>query len=418
MLTGVKYLLNIIIVDILTQFLLQDISYFFEICPSLKTEKASLAVFYILKSYYLEGEKMSSLQEAREIINQIDSEMAKLFCRRMEAAEMVAQYKKEHGLPIYDAEREEEVIRQGAQRIENEELRSYYINFIRDTMKVSRAYQSRLLEGMKVAFSGTIGAFSHIATRKLFPSAIAVPCPDFASAYKAVENGECDAAVLPVENSYNGEVGQVTDLMFSGSLYVNCMTDLEVSHDLLICPDAKKEDIRTVVSHPQALAQCAEFIRDNGFKTIEYENTALAAKYVSELNDPSVAAIASEEAAEIFSLKVLERNINSSRANTTRFAVLSRSDNPLMNESDVYSVLLFTVRNEAGALAKALDIIGLHGFNMRTLRSRPMKELLWQYYFYLELEGDVHSEAGQDMIRMMHRFCDKLKVAGTYVRKK
>ena len=361
---------------------------------------------------------MNSLEKARQIINETDNEMARLFCKRMEAAAMIAQYKKEHALPIYDAEREEEIIRQSATRVEDEQLRSYYINFMRDTMKVSRAYQSKLIEGMRVAFSGTIGAFGHSATRKLFPSAIAVPYPDFISAYKAVESGECDAAVLPVENSYNGEVGQVTDLLFSGSLYVNCMTDLEISHDLLTIPGAGKDGIKTVVSHPQALAQCAEFIRSNGYKTIEYENTALAAQYVAKLNDPTVAAIASEQAAEFFSLNVLERNINSSRANTTKFAALSRSDNLPKSKSDVHSILLFTVRNEAGSLAKALDIIGLHGFNMRTLRSRPMKELLWQYYFYLEIEGDIRCEAGEDMIRMMQRFCDKLKVAGTYVKQK
>ncbi|MBR5271992.1 MAG: chorismate mutase [Clostridia bacterium] len=361
---------------------------------------------------------MNSLEKAREIINETDNEIARLFCKRMEAAAMIAQYKKEHALPIFDAEREEEILRKSASRVEDEQLRSYYINFMRDTMKVSRAYQSKIIEGMKVAFSGTIGAFGHIATRKLFPSAIAVPYPDFISAYKAVESGECDAAVLPVENSYNGEVGQVTDLLFSGSLFVNCMTDLEVSHDLLVCPSTKKEQIKTVVSHPQALAQCAKFIRDNGYKTIEYENTALAAQYVAELNDTTVAAIASEQAADFFSLTVLERNINASRANTTKFAALSRSDNIPQAKSDVHSILLFTVRNEAGSLAKALDIIGLHGFNMRTLRSRPMKELLWQYYFYLEIEGDVRCEAGENMIRMMQRFCDKLKVAGTYVNQK
>ncbi len=361
---------------------------------------------------------MNSLEKAREIINETDDEMARLFCKRMEAAAMIAEYKKEHALPVYDAEREEEIIRRSASRVEDEQLRSYYINFMRDTMKVSRAYQSRLIEGMRVAFSGTIGAFGHIATRKLFPSATAVPYPDFITAYKAVESGECDAAVLPVENSYNGEVGQVTDLLFSGSLYVNCMTDVEVSHDLLTVAGAKKDAIKTVVSHPQALAQCADFIRSNGFKTIEYENTALAAQYVAGLNDPTVAAIASEQAAEFFGLDVIERNINSSRANTTKFAALSRSDFLPKTKSDVHSILLFTVRNEAGSLAKALDIIGLHGFNMRTLRSRPMKELLWQYYFYLEIEGDIRTQAGEDMIRMMQRFCDKLKVAGTYVKQK
>lgn len=360
---------------------------------------------------------VDSLNEARKKINEVDEKMAGLFVERMEAAATIAAYKKEHGMPIFDPEREEEVIRRGSERVANEELRSYYVNFIRDTMKVSRAYQSKLIEGMKVAFSGTEGAFAHIAVRKLFPSAEAIPYPDFMSAYSAVETGECDAVVLPVENSYNGEVGQVTDLLFSGSLYVNSMTELAVCHDLLVCPGAKREDIREVVSHPQALAQCAKFIHDRGYKTREYENTALAAKYVAEKGDPTVAAIASEEAADIFSLEVIDRNINESRANTTRFAVLTRSDNRPIGGDGVYSVLLFTVRNEAGALAKALDVIGLYGFNMRTLRSRPMKDLMWQYYFYIEVEGDVHSNAGEDMIRMLHRFCDKLKAAGTYIRK-
>lgn len=284
-------------------------------------------------------------------------------------------------------------------------------------MKVSRAYQSKLIEGMRVAFSGTEGAFAHIATCKLFPTADAVPYSDFASAYSAVENGECDAVVLPVENSYNGEVGQVTDLLFSGSLYINNMTELAVSHDLVACPNSRREDIKVVYSHPQALAQCSKFIHDRGYVAREYENTALAAKYVAEKNDPTIAAIASEEAADIFSLKVIDRNINESRVNTTRFAVFTRSDNQYISGDGVYSILLFTVRNEAGALAKALDIIGLYGFNMRTLRSRPMKELLWQYYFYIEIEGDVHSKSGEDMIRMLHRFCDRLKIAGTYTKK-
>jgi prephenate dehydratase len=163
-----------------------------------------------------------------------------------------------------------------------------------------------------------------------------------------------------------------------------------------------------------ALAQCADFIRSNGFKTIEYENTALAAQYVAGLNDPTVAAIASEQAAEFFGLDVLERNINSSRANTTKFAALSRSDFLPKSKSDVHSILLFTVRNEAGSLAKALDIIGLHGFNMRTLRSRPMKELLWQYYFYVEAEGDISGKIGEIMLSELAECCDKVKVVGRF----
>ncbi|MBQ9797022.1 MAG: chorismate mutase [Clostridia bacterium] len=363
-----------------------------------------------------ENEKTPSLlEEARQEINAVDAEMAKLFVRRMKAAEKVAEYKKMHALPILDAAREELVVQNNAKLVEDENLRSYYVNFIRGNMAISRAYQQHLLEGMRVAYCGTEGAFAHIAAGKIFPDSTRVPYKDFVSAYRSVESGECDVAVLPVENSYNGEVGQVTDLMFSGSLYVSEMLDLAVSHDLLVLPGTRKEDIREVVSHPQALGQCAEYIRNQGWSTAEYSNTALAARYVAEKGDRSVAAIASEEAAEVFGLEVMERNINASRSNTTRFAAFSRVESKRHSKRmGEHFILLFTVKNEAGALAKAVDIIGRFGFNMRTLRSRPMKELLWQYYFYVEAEGDVYTEAGEWMMRELSLFCDRLKLAGTY----
>lgn len=359
------------------------------------------------------------LEEGRREINEIDSEMAKLFVRRMQAAEKIAEYKKMHALPILDSAREEQVIQANAKLVEDETLREYYVNFIRNNMAVSRAYQARLMEGMRVAYCGTEGAFAHIAAGKMFPNSVRVPYADFVSAYRAVENGECDVVILPVENSYNGEVGQVTDLMFSGSLYVSEMMDLAVSHDLLVVPGTRIEDIREVVSHPQALGQCAEYIRNNGWSTAEYSNTALAAKYVAEKKDAAVAAIASEEAADVFGLEVLARNINASRSNTTRFAAFSRVESRRHSKRmGEHFILLFTVKHEAGALAKAIDIIGRYGFNMRTLRSRPMKELLWQYYFYVEAEGDVYTEAGEWMMRELGLFCDRLKLAGTYFNEK
>lgn len=358
---------------------------------------------------------MSSLDEARKIINDVDSKMAELFVMRMKAAETVAEYKREHGLKIYDAAREEEVIRRNSELVSDTVIREYYVNFLKNNMAVSRDYQDRLMSECKIAYSGTEGAFAHIAANKIFPTARKISYPDFASAYQAVVNGECDSAVLPLENSYNGEVGQVTDLMFSGSLYVNAVTDIAVTQDLLVLPGTKLSDVKEVVSHPQALGQCAEYIKKHGFSEREYANTALAAKLVSESGDKSIAAIASAEAAEIFGLTVLERNINASRTNTTRFAVFSRAESKRSSsEMGVHTIILFTVRNEAGALAKAIEIIGKHGFNMRSLRSRPMKELLWQYYFYVEAEGNVHSDEGREMMCELHKYCDKLKSVGTF----
>lgn len=358
---------------------------------------------------------MDGLQEARAIINEVDTQMAQLFQRRMEAARMVAEYKKIHGMPILDAAREEEVIRTGSQRVEDDTLRGYYADFMRDTMAISRRYQQLLLQGMKVAYSGTEGAFAHIAAEKLFPDAQHLPCPDFKAAYDSVVRGECDAVVLPLENSYAGEVGQVTDLMFSGPLYVNGTLALSVTHDLLAVEGATLDTVKTVISHPQALSQCDVFIKEHGFAQTSYENTALAAKYVAQLGDPTVAAIASEESAVRYGLKVLSQGINRSHVNTTRFAVLSRSENRNVSKTHgAHFILVFTVRNEAGSLARALNIIGAHGFNMRTLRSRPMKELLWQYYFYVEAEGNIHSYEGKCMLEELNVCCDKIKCLGSF----
>lgn len=360
---------------------------------------------------------MDRLKNARETINRVDKEMAKLFVERMEAAAEIAEYKKERGLSIFDKAREDEVIAKNSVLISDVVLKEYYVNFLKNNMAVSRSFQERLMMGMKVAFAGTEGAFAHIATNKLFPTARKIPYESFEAAYRAVEAGECDVAVLPTENSYNGEVGQVSDLMFSGSLFVNGITELAVTQDLLAVDGAKIEDIKEVLSHPQALGQCANYIKENGFAVTEFSNTALAAKYVAEKGDKTVAAIASAEAAELFGLKVLARNINASRSNTTKFAVFSRAENKhRSSEMGVHTVLLFTVRNEAGALAKAIEIIGKHGFNMRALRSRPMKDLLWQYYFYVEAEGNVNTPDGEIMMSELGRYCDRLRAVGTFVK--
>ena len=356
-----------------------------------------------------------SLKEAREKINLIDKEMARLFEERMKAAESVAEYKKQHGIAILDPEREEAVLKRGAQNISEDIYREYYALFQRNTMAISRSYQSRLIEGMRIAFSGSEGAYAHIAACKLFPTAQKIGYKSFEEAYSAVVNGECDVALLPMENSSNGEVGQVTDLMFSGPLYINTVTELEISHDLLATPGAKIEGVKTVISHPQALAQCREYILTNGYNQIEYKNTADAAKYISEKNDPTIAAIASAEAAEAYGLDVIDTNIASSRSNTTRFAVFSRTANVNKSEDmSLSSIVLFTVKHEAGSLAKAINVIGKYGYNMGTLRSRPMKDLLWQYYFYLEVEGNLNTDKGMAMINELNPHCDKLKIVGAY----
>lgn len=356
---------------------------------------------------------MTELEKAREIINKTDSEMAKLFEKRMDAAKMVAHYKKEHGLPIDDFAREEELIKRNTSLVENEEYRSYYVNFLQSTIAVSKSLQHRLLDGMRVAYSGVEGAFANIAAERIFPDAVAVAHKDFKSAYESVVNGVCDCALLPIENSFNGDVSQVLDLSFFGSLYITGIYEIEIVQNLLANNGANLSTIKQVISHPQALGQCAEFINQHNLQPIETVNTAVAAKHVAESGRTDIAAIGSIEAGKKFGLQKIEGHINQSGNNTTRFAVFSRSQKAKA-KNDKHFIMLFTVKNAAGSLGKAISVIGEHGFNLKALKSRPTKELIWDYYFYAEGEGDVYSEQGKQMMKQLKKCCNNLKILGAF----
>ena len=291
-------------------------------------------------------------------------------------------------------------------------LKGYYIDYLKHMMSVSRAYQYRMQNGLNVAYSGVEGAFAHIAAGRIFPESNRVSCRDFKAAYDSVVRGECDVAVLPIENSYAGEVGQTIDLIFSGGLFINGIYELEIRQNLLGVPGASVADIRKVTSHPQALAQCHDYIETRGFDTEEASNTAVAARMVADAGNKSLGAIASAETADIYGLSVLEANINKSSENTTRFAVLSkvRASSPALSSS----VLMFTVKHEAGSLANAISIIGKYGYNMTALRSRPLKKHSWQYYFYIEIDSTVDTDNGVKMMNELSKVCDRLKVAGTF----
>ncbi|MBO5897432.1 MAG: chorismate mutase [Clostridia bacterium] len=361
----------------------------------------------------MEEQKDNLLAQAREEINAVDRQMAELFCRRFRAAEKVAAYKKSRGLPVLDPKREQEVIERNAALIEDETLRAYYVCYLRSMMALSRQYQHRLLEGERVAYSGVPGAFAAQAAATIFPDAALVPHADFAAAYAAVENGECECAVLPLENSIGGDVTQVMDLAFSGSLYVTGVYELEIEQNLLGVPGAEIADIRKVVSHSQALAQCAPYIHENGWEIEEAVNTAVAAKAVAQAGDKTVAAIATRESAQRYGLNVLASNIGAANANTTRFAVFSR----VMRQpqpTDGRFLLFFTVRHQAGALGRAIDAIGETGFNLRALKSRPTKKTNWSYYFFAEGEGNLYDEDGQKMLRDLSKVCESLRVLGSY----
>ena len=341
--------------------------------------------------------------------------MAELWEKRMNLVVQVANYKKKNGMQVFDSSREKQVIERCVQYIKNIDLQPYYVQFIQDLMDISKKYQHKLLEGAKIAYSGIEGAFANIAAKKIFPDGNLIPYTDFQSAYEAVESGECDVAVLPIENSFAGDVGQVTDLMFTGKLFVNGVYSLPVTQNLLAVKGAGIEDIKTVISHPQALDQCASYIRSKGWETKTASNTARAAKQIADLNDKSVAAIASAETAELYGLEVLAEKINENSTNTTRFAVFSKVKEKTINSEDYSTfIMMFVVKNESGSLVNALKVISDYGYNMRNVKSRPLKNSQWEYYFYVEAEGKISSTDGQAMIKALSDRCQMLKVLGSY----
>lgn len=356
---------------------------------------------------------MNELENIRQKIREADTEMARLFEKRMEAVKEVAAYKQKNGLQVYDPVREALLVEQNSALIENDELRSYYINYLHGVMDISKSYQKRLLEGMRVAYSGVTGAFAQLAAKKVFPEATAVGYSDFKAAYRAVENGECDCALLPIENSYHGDVGRVMDLAFFGSLYINGIYDLQITQNLLTLPDVSIDEIREVISHPQALGQCSGYISRHGWKKIDAVNTAVAAKLVSESGRRDLAAIGSEEAAAEYGLVKADSHIEESHSNTTRFAVFAPTAKAPSKEDSRF-VMTFTVDNEAGSLGRAVSVIGYNGFNLRALKSRPTKELSWDYYFFAEGEGNINGAYGKQMLRELELCCNNLKVLGSF----
>ncbi|MCR4719956.1 MAG: chorismate mutase [Firmicutes bacterium] len=363
---------------------------------------------------------MNELETVRSGIEEIDKKIAELFEKRMAFSKDVAQYKKERGLSVKDLSRETALLNKNCSYIKDPETEEYYVLLQKRIMELSCDYQERLISGMRVAYCGVPGAFAHIAAHNMYPSSNLIPYKTFEDAYHGVENGECDCCVLPLENSYAGEVDTVADLLFTGNLFVNQVINLPIEHCLVAKPSSNPEMIKKVISHAQALKQCEEYIKNAGFETDEVSNTAIAANMVKNSDDDSLAAIASFEAAEIYGLKVLDRHINDSRNNSTRFASFSRVQNRPQKEKlreNENFILVFTVQNRAGALAQTLNIIGAHGYNMKSLRSRPMKGLEWEYFFYIEAEGNINNENGRTLLLELSAICARLKLAGTYYTK-
>ena len=249
---------------------------------------------------------MDALEQARAEIDAVDTQLAALFERRMAAVLQVAEYKRAHGLPIYDAARETAVLEKAAARIQSPALRPYYKDHVQNLMDVAKQYEAVVLGQNRAAYQGVEGAFAHIALRALFPHAEAVSYPTWDEVFDAVERGDAARGVVPFENSHAGDVSAVLDLCYNHpALWVVDVYDLPISQNLLVLPGTKLDQIRSVYSHQQAIAQSETFLRQFGLPATAMANTAMAAKFVAESGDASKAAIASVETAALYGLEVL-----------------------------------------------------------------------------------------------------------------
>ena len=356
---------------------------------------------------------MDALQNARAEIDAVDAQLAALFERRMAAVLTVAQYKKEHGLPIFDAAREAVVLDKAAARIQDPALRPYYRDHVQNLMDVAKQYEAQVLGQNRAAYQGVEGAFAHIALKALFPHAEAVSFPTWDEVFDAVEKGDAARGVVPFENSHAGDVSAVLDLCYNHpALWVVGVYDLPISQNLLVLPGTQLSDLKMVYSHQQAIAQSETFLKQFRLPASAMPNTALAAKFVAESGDKTKAAIASAETAQLYGLDVLVPSINTDGDNTTRFIVLSREKPTAGNRFS----LLFTVDNKPGKLGEVIQIIGRSGFNMESIKSRPLPHVPFDYYFYVELVGDPSADETAALLRELDHTCRTVRLLGVYTK--
>ena len=356
---------------------------------------------------------MDALDKARAEIDAVDAQLAALFERRMAAVLAVAAYKKAHGLPIFDAAREAVVLDKAAARIQEPALRPYYRDHVQNMMDVAKQYEAAVLGRNRAAYQGVEGAFAHIALKALFPHAEAISYPTWDEVFDAVERGDASHGVVPFENSHAGDVSAVLDLCYNHpDLWVVDVYDLPVSQNLLVLPGTQLAEIRSVYSHQQAIAQSETFLKQFHLPAPAMLNTAMAAKFVAESGDKTKAAIASAETAALYGLEVLVPRINTDGDNTTRFIVISREKPTAGNRFS----LLFTVDNKPGKLAEVIQVIGASGFNMESIKSRPMPHVPFEYYFYVELVGDPTADETGALLHELDRTCRTVRLLGVYTK--
>lgn len=372
------------------------------------------------------------LLELRNQIDEIDQQIVRLYEQRMEICGQVAAYKIETGKKVFDKQREMEKLAR-VKSLTHNDFNSHGVEeLFEQIMSMSRKLQYQLLaqhgsmgrlpfigvdeletKKARVVFQGAEGAYSQAAMVQYFGDQIqSFHVDTFREAMSAIDEGSADFAVLPIENSTAGIVSEIYDLLVEFENYIVGEQIIEIHHCLLGVPGAKPEDIRTVYSHPQSLMQSGRFLSEHDWRQISMQNNAFAAKKVAQEQDKSQAAIASEYAAKVYGLDVLQYGINQEEGNSTRFIIVT---NQKIFRKDAGKVsICFEVPHQSGSLYHMLSHFIYNNLNMCKIESRPIEDRNWEYRFFIDFEGNLADSAVKNALRGLRDEARNMKILGNY----
>ena len=373
------------------------------------------------------------LSEIREKIDAVDDQLLDLFLQRMDLSEEVAAYKNEHHLPILNKERERAILAKVTERSGEKERYAYHL--FSTLFELARSRQAELIDAPTrvgaqikaaladmnevfpqtglVACQGVEGANSQVACDRLLPRGNIVYVKTFQAVVSAVESGLCKFGVLPIENSSNGSVRAVYELLQDHNLTIVRSTRLCIRHELLVLPGVKMGDITEIYSHEQAIGQCSKFLNSlNGVRVIPCDNTAAAAKMVAERGDRHVAAISSHPCAALYGLETVSDEIQDSDNNYTRFICVTKD--PVIYAGASRISLIIACDNKPGALYEILSKLAALGINMTKLESCPVTGRNFEFIFFLELEASVQEPGVLAMLEELERSCAGFHFLGNY----
>ncbi len=375
------------------------------------------------------------MTEIREKIDRIDDQFLKLFLDRMELSRQIAEVKARDGLPILNKERERQILRDVADKSGEYELYSHRLfstvlelsrTFQRGFLKTGSAVRDYIEKSLSdvselfpetglVACQGVEGAYSQMAADRMFPRGNILYVKTFEAVFEAVQSGLCRFGIVPIENSSNGSVRAVYDLLQVKDLSIVRSERLCISHELLVKPGVKLSEVKKIVSHEQALGQCSAFLKSLGdrVEVEKMDNTAVAARFVAESPDRSVAAISSSNCAELYGLEALNAGrIQNSDNNYTRFICLSKK--PVVYPGANRISLVLSCEHRPGALYDVLSHISALELNLIKLESCPMVGHDFEFLFFLDIEASVRDPKVVDMLESLEHSCRSLRYLGNY----